>query len=93
MLEDRGAHEGKEKTEVDDGREDTSGCHVDLVVPAHPRDPPGGETDCDVRGVQPHTKLGHNRASAHSRVAAQAGTTKDRCGYQALGSAGAIGVS
>ena len=44
-------------------------------------------------GVQPHTKLGHKRASAHSRVAAQAGTTKDRCGYQALGSAGATGVS
>ena len=28
MLEDRGAHEGKEKTEVD-GRENTIGCHVE----------------------------------------------------------------
>ena len=28
MLEDRGAHEGKEETEVD-GRENASGCHVE----------------------------------------------------------------
>ena len=53
----------------------------------------GGETDCDVRGGCNRTKLEHKRASAHSRVAAQAGTTKDRCGNQALGSAGATGVS
>ena len=28
VLEDRGAHEGKEETEVD-GRENASGCHVE----------------------------------------------------------------
>ena len=33
----------------------------------------GRETDCDVRGVQPHTKLGHNKASAHSIVAHMVG--------------------
>ena len=28
MIEDRGAHEGKQETEVD-GRENASGCHVE----------------------------------------------------------------
>ena len=30
VLEDRGAHEGKEETEVD-GRENASGCHVEVA--------------------------------------------------------------
>ena len=85
--------EGTSREAVLRAMQEAAECVSGLVIPAHPRDPGGGETDCDVRGGCNRTKLEHKRASAHSRVAAQAGTTKDRCGNQALGSAGATGVS